>query len=195
MIKLFYATQNKGKQANMVQRLKDFSIQLLFPTNEHSIIEDGKSEVENAIIKARAYSNSLEIPVLAADSGMYFIDLESKSPQLFVNRYNGKTLCGEELVEHFRRLAKENGGRIKAYFKTGFALIVNKEIYTTEIYEEPFYIMEERSDINNRKMLDCISYSIKQNKYFSEFNEKNFKEEDKKFSTELITFLKKYMDL
>ena len=193
MIKLFYATQSSGKQANMLERLKDLPIELIFPNKMMDIDENGTTEIENAIIKASAYSNTIHTPILAADSGMYFEDTRLKSPQLFVKRNNGKELSNKELIEYFKALAQKNGGKIKAYYKTGIALVVNNCLYTTQIIEEPFYIMDKSSDNYNNKMLDSISFSIKQNKYFSEFDNLNFKSEDEKFKAELINFLRGHL--
>lgn len=38
----------------------------------------------------------------------------------------------------------------------------------------------------------CISYSIKQNKYFSKMNDEEFRNEDDKLKRELVSFLNVY---
>ena len=54
-INLFYATENRSKLHNMVYRLRDYPIRVICPEDQNlhiTIEENGKTAVENAILKA-----------------------------------------------------------------------------------------------------------------------------------------------
>ena len=73
-MKLFYATKNKFKINNMKNRISDLDIELYTPYDfdfDIDVEEDGKSVAENAKIKAMAYSDKVDMPIVAADSSLY----------------------------------------------------------------------------------------------------------------------------
>ena len=53
------------------------------------INENGKTPLENAEIKAKAYYEAFQMPVFSCDSGLYFDELqEEEQPGLHVRRIN-----------------------------------------------------------------------------------------------------------
>ena len=92
MRKLFYATKNKYKIQTMKDRLKETDIELITPYDinlDLEVEENGETVTENAILKAKAYYEKVNIPTLAADSALY-IEKFDKQPGLFARRVNGK---------------------------------------------------------------------------------------------------------
>ena len=58
----------------MYYRLKDYPIKILSPNDVDihlEIDENGKTAIENALLKATAYYKVLNMPVIAGDSGLY----------------------------------------------------------------------------------------------------------------------------
>ena len=92
-ITLFYATDNKSKLHNMRYRLRKFPVRVICPGDIHlhiDIEENGVSAVENAVLKAKAYSKEIPWPVVAGDSGMTISGIKSKDqPGLYVRRVKG----------------------------------------------------------------------------------------------------------
>lgn len=67
-MKLLYATNNNSKVYNMRRRLENIPIEIITPKElgiKVNVIEDGKTDVENAIKKAQAYYKETKIPTIA----------------------------------------------------------------------------------------------------------------------------------
>lgn len=96
-ITLFYATNNKSKLHNMYYRLKDYPIKVVSPDDlgiHLDIEENGKTAIENALIKATEYYKVVGLPTIAGDSGLYIEGLRAEEqPGLYVRRVNGKFLA------------------------------------------------------------------------------------------------------
>ena len=70
MIKVLFATGNETKGKRFSKGLQEKGIEVITLKDINADIEvdeDGKNAVENALIKARAYSKITNIPVFAMD--------------------------------------------------------------------------------------------------------------------------------
>ncbi len=85
------ASKNKGKIEEIKNMLSDFPLDLQpldnYP-NAPDIKENGRTFLENALIKARAISDFTGMPVLADDSGLE-VDHLAGGPGIFSSRYAG----------------------------------------------------------------------------------------------------------
>lgn len=183
---LLFATGNENKYELMKRRLSKIKeINVVMPKHigvKVDVEEDGKTAEENAMKKARAYYEKTKLPVIAEDSGLYVEKFNDEDqPGLFVRRVNGiENLTDEEIINHYMEKLRIVGGESLANYRTGIALIDNcGKIYSTTIDEEKFLFTTK---INNKQTinggtLDCISYDIKNNKYFNELTEqeKNYR--------------------
>lgn len=91
--------------------------------------ENGVDPAENVLIKAEYYAEKTGMPAVAEDSGLYFLDLpmdDPRQPGLFVRRVCGRELTDEEMVEHYRGVVGELGGRILAAWYDGYAISFGK---------------------------------------------------------------------
>lgn len=168
---------------------KDMGIKL-------EIEEDGKTTVENAIKKARAYYNSVKMPTIAADSAMYIAGLpKEKQPGLHIRRVNGKELSDEEEIEHYSELIEECGGSREAWFTTGIALITENGLDTVEIEENRFMLISQRDTLHTWKgnPLDVIRIDLSCRKYYSEMSDEEISNMGYKFDIEMIAFLRRYL--
>ena len=148
------------------------------------INEDGKNAIENAIIKAKAYAEVVDMPVFAMDDNLYLENVpEEKQPGVFVRRVNGKRLTDEEMLQHYTGLVKEYGkeGQLDCKWVYGMAVINEKKEISTYTWEKGgFYFVEKISDkIRAGYPLDSISINKKLNKYFTDITP-----EDKKILSE-----------
>lgn len=78
-MKILYGTGNPAKLSVMRSRLERLDIELIGLNDlkaEEKIIpdvlEDGKTPLENARLKAKAYYEAFHMPVFSCDSGLYF---------------------------------------------------------------------------------------------------------------------------
>lgn len=72
-MRIVLASSNEGKVREFVHAFEGSGIiidQLDDPSLMHDVIEDGKTYLENAFIKARTISAKLGVPVMADDSGI-----------------------------------------------------------------------------------------------------------------------------
>ena len=88
-MKILYGTTNKAKIQVMKNAVESLDIELVglgdMDSELPNIIENGKTPVENAEIKARAYYEAFHIPVFSCDSGLYFDELqEDEQPESII---------------------------------------------------------------------------------------------------------------
>ena len=113
MKKILFATGNETKAKRFSNGLQEKGIEVITLKDintEIEVEENGKDAIENALIKARAYSKNINIPVFAMDDNLYLENVpEEKQPGMYVRRVNGKRLNDEEMIKHYTNLVKEYG--------------------------------------------------------------------------------------
>nr|MBQ8252481.1 XTP/dITP diphosphatase [Lachnospiraceae bacterium] len=91
MKEIVLASSNKGKVREVAMMVEDMGIRII-PLSEtafdEEIEENGSTFEENAIIKAKAVAEKLNVPALADDSGLE-IDFLNKEPGIYSARYLG----------------------------------------------------------------------------------------------------------
>lgn len=187
MKKVLFATGNPSKAKRFSKGLLDKGIEVITLKDiekDIEINEDGKNAIENAIIKAKAYAEVVDMPVFAMDDNLYLENVpEEKQPGVFVRRVNGKRLTDEEMLQHYTGLVKEYGkeGKLDCKWVYGMTIINEKKEISTYTWEKGgFYFVEKISDkIRAGYPLDSISINKKLNKYFTDITP-----EDKKMLSE-----------
>lgn len=193
MKKLLYATGNKYKIESMRTRVKGTDIEIVSPNDlgiKVNVVEDGKTVVENAIKKAKAYYNVTKMPTIAGDTALFVKKFE-KQPGLYVRRINGKELTMEETLKYYVQALEEVGGTSEAYYYTGLAIIKDDKEYSKEIKEDEFIFTSKMSDKPSKyDILSRIRIDPKLNKYICELTEEDIKNENNTFDIECINFIK-----
>ncbi len=193
MKKLFYATKNKFKIQSMKNRLIGLDIEIVTPYDLNiniDVNEDGKSVIENATKKAKAYSSFVDMPIIAGDSALY-IEKFKNQPGLYVRRVNGKYLEDDELEKYYSAELEKVGGESIAYYITGLALINKDKLITTEIRENDFLMTSKicKGERNN-DALGRLEIDIKSNKYFCEITNNDKKNTDSSYDEKCVKFIK-----
>jgi non-canonical purine NTP pyrophosphatase (RdgB/HAM1 family) len=182
-MKVLFATGNQSKINRFKEGLEKNDIELISLKDINTDIdieENGKTAIENALIKARAYYKETNMPVIGMDDTLYLEGVpEDKQPGLYVRRINGKELNDEEMIEHYTDLVKKYGdnGRLNCKWVYGMAVInANGEENTYSWSKGDFYMVDVPSKkINNGYPLNSISKYNNLNKYFSEITEEDRK--------------------
>lgn len=193
MKKVLLATKNPAKIKRYKKLLEGTKIELITLDNLNinlDILENGQDSVENALIKARSYYNLTNIPTIAVDDSLYFINSDY-SPKLNVRRINGKYLNDEEMLDYYCELINKYGinNKIDAKWVYGIALINDNKEFTYTWEKSDFYLTSNRSNIINQGYpLNTISVDKKSNKYFSEI-----KEEEKKTKYDKMEDVKEFI--
>lgn len=175
-MKILYGTTNQAKlqaMRNAVEAL-DFNIIGLNDIKSElpTINECGKTPLENAEIKAKAYYKAFKIPVFSCDSGLYFDELkDDEQPGVYVRRINGKELSDDEMIEYYSSLAKRYGGQITGQYRNAIYFILDENhCYSSmdlSIATEPFIL----SAVPHPKRvagfpLDSLSIDIASGQYY-----------------------------
>lgn len=183
MKKILFATENQSKAKRFKNGLLKNDIEIITINDlekKVNIEENGNNAIENALIKARAYANVYNYPVLAMDDNLYIEGIpEDKQPGMYVRRVNGKRLNDEEMIEHYTNLAKTYGknGKLTCRWVYGMALINNGKEFTYTWSKEDFYIVDKPSSkIDVGYPLNTISINKKINKYFTDLTEEDKKQ-------------------
>ena len=195
MKKVLFATENESKCKRFKNELLKNNIEIITINDidkKIDIDENGQNAIENALIKARAYTSVCDIPVFAMDDNLYIDNIPNdKQPGMYVRRVNGKRLTDEEMIEYYSNLAHVYGenGKLACRWVYGMAIINNGHECTYTWSREDFYIVDKPSNkINPGYPLNTISINKKLNKYFTDITEddkKKFEEDE----SDVINFL------
>ena len=134
------------------------------------VVEDGKNEVENAVIKARAYHELTGYPVLANDSGLVIDKFAAEDqPGVLVRRYHGKELTDEEMIEVYIQKLNEVGGESTGHYNVALALIDEQgNLYTREFKPQRYFINKASKVIKKGVPLSSLAFDKVSGKYMSE---------------------------
>lgn len=138
----------------------------------HQVVEDGKSPLENARLKAIAYYEAFHIPVFSCDSGLYFDNVpEAIQPGVHVRNVNGKCLTDDEMIDYYSGLVKIYGNLVARYRNAICFVQDDTHIYEAmepSMESEKFILTDKPHSIVRKKgfPLDSISLDIKTNKYY-----------------------------
>ena len=172
MKEILFATGNASNVARFNEKLlekgialrslKDLGINL-------DVEENGKTAIENATIKAKAYYEATKMTTMAMDDTMYIDDIpEDKQPGVFVRRVNGKRLNDEEMIDYYTNLVKTYGkdGKLNTKWILGMVIIIDGEISTyTDITSEYYLVDTPAKDMREGYPLSSILVNKKANKY------------------------------
>lgn len=124
--KLIIATANKHKLIEIEAIFKETKISAM-PKEIPEILEDGKTFIQNSLIKAKAVYNFTKIPSLADDSGLCINSLGG-NPGIYSARYGGENLSYKEKMQIILDELKDKKDR-SAYFITSAVCVLNEKYY------------------------------------------------------------------
>lgn len=172
MKEILFATGNASKLARFSEKLREKGILLksLKDVNINiNIEENGKTAIENAEIKARAYYEATKMTTMAIDDTMYIEGIpEDKQPGVYVRRVNGKRLTDEEMIEHYTNLVKTYGkdGKLNTKWISGLVIIKDGSIFTyTDVTSEYYLVDTPVKDMREGYPLSSILVNKRTNKY------------------------------
>lgn len=172
MKEILFATGNASKVARFSEKLLEKGIVLksLKDININiEIEENGKSAIENATIKAKAYYEATKMITMAMDDTMYIDDIpDDKQPGVFVRRVNGKRLNDEEMIEYYTNLVKTYGknGKLNTKWILGMVIIKDGKISTyTGVTDEYYLVDKPAKEMKEGYPLSSILINKKTNKY------------------------------
>ena len=182
-MKILIATKNKGKIGSFGEIFDELNIEyctladLNVGVGALDIPETGKTSLENAIIKAKAYYEATKMPLLAADSALYIEKFpEDKQPGVFAKRYGGKENSDDETLEIYSKELNNVGGESDGHFLVAIA-IVDKDgnMHTKEFKSHRHFVSRPCAERIEHFPLRSLIYYKEVNKYMAQmtFEESN----------------------
>ena len=191
---VLFATENKSKSKRFEKDLNKKGIKLITINDldqKVEVNENGKTGIENALIKAKAYAEIVDLPVFAMDDNLYLENVpEDKQPGVFVRRVNGKRLNDEEMIEHYTKLVKKYGkdGKLVCKWVYGIATRNKGKEATYTWSKDSFYMVDKPSEKRNPGYpLNSISKTKNTNKYFTDLTDDDKTKENNE--SDVIEFL------
>ena len=182
-MKILYGTTNKGKLQAMEKGIKGLGVELISLNDlgcELPLINEcGKTPLENAEIKAKAYYEAFHMPVFSCDSGLYFDELEDEEqPGIHVRRVKDKELNDDEMILYYSSLAKQHGGKITGRYRNAIYFILDEEHHYSSmdmsIATEPFVLVTEPHPKRvDGFPLDSLSIDIVSGEYYYDLQVKD----------------------
>lgn len=182
-MKILYGTTNKAKLQVMKATVESIDIELIGLCDMDSelpiINENGKTPLENAEKKAKAYYKVFHMPVFSCDSGLYFDELqEDEQPGLRVRRIKGKELTDDEMIQYYSSLAARHGGRIIGRYRNAIYFILDENHHYSSmdmsIATEPFVLVSQpHSKRVEGFPLDSLSIDIETGRYYYDLEVKD----------------------
>lgn len=181
MLELVYATGNPAKLSGMRDTLEGLVrvVGLGEAGVDADVDESGKDPLENARIKAEAFSALLASPVLATDSGLYIDNIpEREQPGVHVRRVGGRRLSDAEMIAHYTALAARLGGRARAVYRNGLCVIAGAHASCTidDVFaSHPFYLVDRpHARLREGFPLNSVSVEMTSGMYYYDFPAQTF---------------------
>lgn len=173
-MKVLFATTNPAKIKAYATRLEERGYEIVTLKDLEittDVEETGKSPVENAIIKAKAYHEISKLPTIALDDALFLENVpENLQPKTNVRRVNGKRLNDEEMIEHYTGLVNQYGkaGKLSGYFQKGIAIATDEKIESFETKSTRCFSNTRCDKVNEGYPLASIQWIEELNKYKAE---------------------------
>lgn len=135
MRKLLIGTTNPSKFDTIRKQLEGLDVDVLSPAAlglRITAAEDARTAEGNALQKALAWHKATGLPVIAADSGLVFLDLPEDHPDqpgVLVRRAAGHEMTDAEMFDWFSALAHRHGGKLRAVWQDAWCLLVDETHY------------------------------------------------------------------
>lgn len=149
--RIIFATGNQGKMREIREILADCNVEIQSMKEagiDVDIVENGKTFVENAVIKAQEIAKYTDAIVLADDSGLE-IDYLNKEPGVYSARYMGEDtsydIKNQNLIDRLKGVEKKK--RTARFVCAIAAVLPDKQVITTTKTMEG-YIGEEAEGKN-----------------------------------------------
>ena len=185
-MKVLFATTNPAKIKKYADELAKKGIDIItikdIGINLH-VQENGKNEIENAYLKAKAYYDKTGITTIGMDNSLYIENLpEDKQPGTHVRRINGKELNDDEMLEYYTNLVHKYGGKLIAKWVYGMVIYNGKDKREYSWNKSNFYLVDKPCQKRNQGYpLDSMSIMPDCNKYFVDLtkeDKQNYNEND-----------------
>lgn len=175
MRRVLYGTGNPAKLRAMREWLSALPIYIDgLDDSTPPVPEEGKTVLENARQKAKAYYDAYRRPVFSCDSGLVLSGVpEDKNPGVHARRPGGRPLSDEEMIAYYAGLVQEYGqdGYLPARYQNAICLVLEDGTFLEydgeDICSDTFLLTDKPHSIHTPGWpLDSLSVSKQTGKYW-----------------------------
>ena len=172
-MEILIATKNEAKIKKYSTMLNALGIQyktLKDLERNINVEENGNTPKENSIIKAKAYYEAFNMPILADDNGLILDKLpKDRQPGVFVRRHNGKELSDEEIIELYSKEIETVGGETTGGFIIAITIIdKNGKVHTNEVKHDRLFISKPCNERNPGYPMNSLIYNKETGEYLAQ---------------------------
>jgi len=200
-MEILFATKNPAKIDYYKTALEKRGMKIYTLREKHvdnTVEETGKTAIENAILKAKAYYEQTHLKTIAIDDTLYIEGVtEEEQPGAKVRRIGGIERTDDEMLAHYTALVHKYGGRLTAKWVKGVAIYDGKDLRTHTVEGIPFYFVEAISPVRHEGYpLDSITIIPEQNKYLSEMKKEEYENRQKGSSSskQILDFIEQNIE-
>lgn len=190
-MEILFATKNPAKINYYKTELEKQGMKIYTLREKNvdcEVEETGKTAIENAILKAKAYYAQTHLKTIAIDDTLYIEGVtEDEQPGAKVRRIGGKERTDDEMLAHYTALVHKYGGRLTAKWVKGVAIYDGEDLKTHLVEGDSFYFVEKISPVRHDGYpLDSITIMPEQKKYLSEMKKEEYENRKKGSSSKQI---------
>ena len=178
-MKVLIASNNLGKVAIYKAVFDKLGIETTYPKEmgiSVEVEENGKTETENAVLKAKAFHEATGLPTIANDSGLVIDKFSAEDqPGVLVRRFGGRELSDEEMLQVYIDKLNEVGGSSTGHYNVALALIdENGNLFTREFQPKRYFVNKPSSVLKKGVPLSSLAYDEETGKYMSEMTPEEY---------------------
>lgn len=169
-MKIVIGSASMAKKRYFEEYFKDYDCEFVLGKDLgiEEPVEYGATSYENALIKARHYSQRSGLSAIALDSSILFLDYPYDDPiqsGSHVKSPQGKELSPIEMKDYYQQLAHEHGGRLRSAWIDAYALVGDNFEYCRDFKDvsedQSFYLCDESHEkFIASQHLDSISKNL-----------------------------------
>jgi XTP/dITP diphosphohydrolase len=172
---LFLGTTNPAKVHIVRAAVQSLPVKIVTPDDlglQVDVQEDGRSTVENAERKARAYFAVARVPTLAIDGGLHIEGLPAeKQPGVFVKRIygHGRDATDEDVLDYYARELEKIGGESIGLWEGAHVLVVSDDrIFVDKSSFKAILTSRRKGGVIPGAPLDALTIDPATGRYYSE---------------------------
>lgn len=200
MKQVLFGTRNETRKEYVKEILKDLDIEVLSLNDleiNKKVNEDGNSEKENSLLKAKEYYSESQIPTFSIDAGLYIDSFpKDRQPGAFARRIFGdlREATDDEMLEYYITELKKYGGQSKGKWRIALSLVLSSDqIYTTTFERETQFTVELCEKRTKGEPLNSMQLDSKTGRYEAELTPYERKQSQQELSKHIIEFMNMHL--
>jgi len=127
--RILLATTNPAKQAKLRWLLEGLDVEAVTPPSPLTVLEEGRTHLENAEAKARAWSRHFGMAAIASDGGLVIPALGERWDALLTARFAGPAAGDRERLDRLLEMMQPHEGADRsACWREALALAENGQV-------------------------------------------------------------------